>query len=99
MDNLIPEIPNSPVFRDSSDDEARIQPGQKSPKKQQQKPDQIRLNNDTYKKVKQHSAVLIQLQTTIISLTTEIKRLDRQLTTDTVPKHLQVQRYSDIESH
>ncbi|KAJ8026464.1 hypothetical protein HOLleu_31286 [Holothuria leucospilota] len=56
------------------------------------KPDQIRLNNDTYKKVKQHSAVLIQLQSTIISLTTEIKRLDRQLTTDTVPKHLQVQR-------
>ncbi|KAJ8049607.1 hypothetical protein HOLleu_02419 [Holothuria leucospilota] len=92
MDNLLPEIPSSPIFKDSSsDDEAKIQPGQKSPKKQKE-PDHIRLDKDTYKKVKEHSAVLIQLQSTLISLTTEIKRLDNQLTTGTVPRHLQVQR-------
>ncbi|KAJ8034575.1 hypothetical protein HOLleu_21472 [Holothuria leucospilota] len=90
MDSLIPDIPLSPVLQDSSDEESRIQPGQKSPSRK--KSERIRLENDTFKKIKSHSAPFTKIQATLISLTSEIKRLDHQLEKGNIPKHLQVQR-------
>ncbi|KAJ8022851.1 hypothetical protein HOLleu_37860 [Holothuria leucospilota] len=77
MESLIPDIPLSPVLQDSSDEESRIQPGQKSPSRK--KSERIRLKNNTFKKVKSHSAALTKIQATLISLTSEIRERARGL--------------------
>lgn len=91
MDNLIPEIPSTPVIKDSSDEDSEpfIQSAQGSPKK---RPEKIRLEDATYKIVRRHINTLASIQSSLISLTEEIKRLDTLLEKESVPQHLLVRR-------
>ncbi|PIK62093.1 hypothetical protein BSL78_00976 [Apostichopus japonicus] len=75
MDSLIPEIPASPVNKDLSfSSEEDIPCGQKTPTKKNDT--RIQLQEDTYKKVKSHAETLKGLQSNLITLTTEISRID-----------------------
>ncbi|PIK51999.1 hypothetical protein BSL78_11111 [Apostichopus japonicus] len=75
MDSLIPEIPASPVNEDSSfSSEEDIPCGQRTPTKRNDT--RIKLQEDTHKKVKSHAVTLKGLQSNLITLTTEISRID-----------------------
>ncbi|KAJ8035719.1 hypothetical protein HOLleu_19482 [Holothuria leucospilota] len=62
---------------------------QGSPKK---RPEKIRLEDTTYKIVRRHINTLASIQSSLISLTEEIKRLDTLLEKESVPQHLLVRR-------
>ncbi|PIK52988.1 hypothetical protein BSL78_10142 [Apostichopus japonicus] len=90
MDSLIPEIPASPVNKDSSfsSEEEHIPCGQRTPTKRND--NRIKLQEDTYKKVKSNADMLKELQSRLITLTKEISRIDGDK--NTTYHQLKVQR-------
>ncbi|KAJ8047790.1 hypothetical protein HOLleu_06888 [Holothuria leucospilota] len=74
MESLIPEVPSLPVYKDDSDLESSPKARQESCKGEHLKNDtRIRLEDHSYKRVKHHLAPLTKIQSTVISLTNEIK--------------------------
>ncbi|KAJ8048969.1 hypothetical protein HOLleu_01497 [Holothuria leucospilota] len=93
MESLIPEVPSSPVYKDDSDLESSSKARQESPKGENLKNDtRIRLEDDSYKRVKHHLAPLTKIQSTVIGLTNEIKKLGSDLAEGRIPTHLLVPR-------
>ncbi|KAJ8044733.1 hypothetical protein HOLleu_07564 [Holothuria leucospilota] len=93
MESLIPEVPSSPVYKDDSDLESSPKARQESPKGENLKNDtQIRLEDDSYKRVKHHLAPLTKIQSTVIGLTNEIKKMDNDLAEGRIPTHLRVSK-------
>ncbi|KAJ8042663.1 hypothetical protein HOLleu_09478 [Holothuria leucospilota] len=93
MESLIPELPSSPVYKDDSDLESSPKARQESHKGEHLKNDtRIRLEDDSYKRVKYHLAPLTKIQSTVIGLTNEIKKLESDLAEGRIPTHLRVSR-------
>ncbi|KAJ8048328.1 hypothetical protein HOLleu_00597 [Holothuria leucospilota] len=89
MENLIPDIPASPVYKDSSDTEETIPKGLKSPRRE---PEEGKLPAESFERVKYHLNALSKLQKTVIGLKKEITKLDEELAKGNVPNHLRLDR-------